>query len=140
MTRGEMMFEIDETATTPEPVKTPRGLRYHGDVGRFSVYNFWLRGRVVLEVTVDNDDEALPIYVGRPGAVEASFNGDNEALRPTNGRAQLATYVVPGPGVDAPPEGVAQHVDSWTVRSYVKPRLAVLLAKAFVPEAVQPTE
>lgn len=124
-----------------QPTQTPRGLKYRGDVENLSVYDFWLRGRVVLEVAVDNtqessDQTAYPILIGKPGTVDVSAN----ALIKTNGRATRSMFYVPGDGVDAAPESLHEHVNSDTVRSYVRPRLAVLLAKAFVPEAVQPTE
>ncbi len=106
------------------------------------MYDFWLRGRIVLEVAVDNaqtssEQTGYPIYVGRPGAVESQ--GDVDLLA-TNGRAVKRTFYVPGETENDAPDGLHVHVDPESVYSYVRPRLAVLLAKVFVPGEATPTQ
>jgi hypothetical protein len=119
------------------PGVTPRGLVYRGDVDTLSVYDFWLRGRVVLEVVVNNVDPDLRIYVAAPGSVteiDDTVKTDG-VLRPTSGQAVKKTFYVPSTTADSVPDGLHEHIASDSIRTYVNPRLAVLLAKVFVPEA-----
>ncbi len=98
----------------------PRGLTYRGDEGdngKLSVYEFWLRGRSVLEVVVDNTDSDLAIWIGKPGELETG------ELIKTRGVAQRVEAFEGGPEI----------ISSTTIRMYVEPRLAVLIARVFVP-------
>lgn len=114
----------------------PRGLTYRGDVNTISVYDFWLRGRVVLEVAVDSEDPELTILIGKPGAAEA------DDFTPTRGRAQWSqmAYSDESVGDDEDAEDAVEAenlgpriIDSYSIRNYVQPRLAVLIARVFVP-------
>jgi hypothetical protein len=116
----------------------PRGLTYRGDVGTVSVYDFWLRGRVVLEVAVDTADPELTISVGKPGASEA------DDFQPTRGRARWSFTLLSSEQLtddDLTDDENEQEqadtgprmLDSYSIRHYVQPRLAVLIARVFVP-------
>lgn len=109
------------TEPTAAPVKHPKGLNYRGDFGTYSVYDFWLRGRVVLEVLVDNEDEELKIWIAKPGGVEAG------EMLVTRGTARWDELI----GDNG--ELISKTVNSNTIRYYVEPRLAVLVARVFVP-------
>jgi len=122
------------------------GLRYREDLGTLSVYEQFLNHRPVFEVVVDNEDDMLTIYVGKPGsaAVVAEDNTDEvrgEMLIKTKGFAAATLHEDPDGAEDADdwiPNGVSVHVNGRTVQRYVYPRVAHLLADLFVPRAVQP--
>lgn len=124
----------------------PRGLTYRGDEHTVSIYDFWLRGRPVLEVTVDTADPELTISVGKPGTMN-STDPDDLFIK-TNGRARWSSLGshFEGPedddddddadiDIDIPvaDESGPRMLDSNSIRSYVQPRLAVLIARVFVP-------
>lgn len=117
------MSDEIQTAETAE-IKHPRGLTYRTDEGHLSVYDFWLRGRVVLEVVVSNVNPELRIMVGRPG--DLASHGVGKFL-PTEGRAQFSDIR------DEDGDLLSRTLSSTSIRSYVEPRLAVLLARVFVP-------
>lgn len=119
----------------------PRGLTYRGDEHTVSIYDFWLRGRPVLEVTVDTADPELTISVGKPGTMN-STDPDDLFIK-TNGRARWSSLDGDlgdsedgdDADIDVPVanESGPRMLDSNSIRSYVQPRLAVLIARVFVP-------
>ena len=125
----------------PQPFVLPNimpessGLRYQTDEGTWSVYVMEIGGRPVFEVSVDNEDSDLKIYVGKIGARWAQINELTDAgfgvSLETNGRAQRGTHEVGGTP-EAPGE-LKDHIDGTSVQTYVYPRVARIMADLFVP-------
>jgi hypothetical protein len=127
------------------------GLKYREDIGTLSIYEQFLNHRPVFEVVVDNEDDMLAIYVGKPGsaAFVADDNTDEtrgEMLIKTKGFANATLHENPDGTEDENdwfPNGITVHVNGRTVQRYVYPRVAHLLADLFVPKAepqAEPTE
>lgn len=113
------------------------GLVYKEDVGTWSVYQMWFEHRVVFEVTVDNADPELKIYVGKQSATWAKVNdvpavqATSGELIETKGRAAKGTHEVGG--TPDSPGDLKDHIDGMSVQSYVYPRVMFLMAAVFVP-------
>lgn len=123
----------DPIDPTEPKIKHPRGLTYRGDHGTLSVYDFWLRGRPVLEVIVDNEDPELKVWIAKPGGAEV---GDMLVTKGVATMTSPTAKVV----VDEDTEGLSvdfgdgpKMLDAHSIRYYVEPRLAVLIARVFVP-------
>lgn len=118
------------------------GLVYRGDEESWSVYEMYLDDRVIFEASVNNEDPELVIHVGRRGAtfgqvwsIDKSISNFGD-LVPTKGRAKRVTHVVGG-SEDQAPDGVHDHIDGFTLQTYVYPRALFLMAAIFVPVTSQ---
>lgn len=121
-------------------IKNGEGIGYIQDVGTWSVYHIMMKGREVLEISVDNEDPDLKIWVGRPGSREAAVTNSEILLSMlgapivTKGRAKKELHEVGGS--DTTPGELKDHIDGMTVYGYVITRLPVLMADVYVPVAL----
>jgi hypothetical protein len=97
------------------------GLVYVGDEDEFSVYEMFMRDRVVMRVSVRNTD--LAIRVNRPDT------GAGFELK-THAHTALHSYQVGPEPVDVE---VREHVDSAHLQYVIYGKLPWLLADLYVP-------
>jgi hypothetical protein len=115
------------------------GIGYVGDVGTWSRYLVMIGNRAVLELSVDNADPELKIWVGRPGSRQALLSGSEIEQTmvglpiETKGRAKRGPHEVGGS--DTSPGDLKDHIDGMTVYSYVLPRLFRFMADIYVPKS-----
>lgn len=116
---------IHETKTVvPSVLPEQSGLRYQRDEGTWSVYVMEIGGRPVFEVSVDNTDADLVIWVGKVGArwaaVEdvSSMAAETGPSQATNGRAK---------------RNDVGRISGYSVQTYVYSRVARIMADLFVP-------
>lgn len=110
------------------------GLRYHEDLGTWSVYVMDVAGRPVFEVAVDNADPELKIHIGKPAATFGKVQlGTVGTLTETSGRAKRNKYEVS----DTPGE-FTEHISSTSVQAYVYPRVLRIMADVYVPKIEKP--
>lgn len=122
------------------------GLAYRGDEKSWSIYQFYADDRNLLEVSVDNDDPDLKIYVGKTGAtftrvwgIDKQFAGDVGDLIVTKGRAVRSVHVDGQPvTADQVPDGLHTHIDGRSIQTYVYPRLLFLIAEVYAPRPPAP--
>jgi len=132
------MAVIDKSFILPAMFPANSGLRYQKDEGSWSVYLMDIDERPVFEVSIDNDDPDLTIYVGRVGARWAlvhniSDTGYGVPLE-TNGHATKNTHEVGG--TPESPGELKTHIDGVSVQSFVYPRVARILADIFAPKNI----
>lgn len=98
------------------------GLVYRTDVGTVSIYDMYVKNRVVFHVAVDNDEQVPVIQIAKPG--ETTY-------APTRGRAQKREFIVRDEDGDA--KSTKVRVDSGSIQSFIYPRLAEFLTALYVP-------
>lgn len=130
------MAVISKPFSVPAFMPAHSGLRYQKDEGVWSVYVMELDGRPIFEVSVDNADPDLIIYVGRVGArwaqVHEVADADFGVSLETNGRAAKGMHEVGGS--PETPGDIVDHIDGMSVQSYVYPRVARIMADIFIPK------
>jgi len=116
------------------------GIGYVEDVKTWSVYHVVTGGRPILEISVNNEDPELKIWVGRPNSRRADVENDIMSLTMlgapivTKGVATSGTHEVGGS--DVSPGELKDHIDGISVYQYVLPRLIWLLADVYVPKPI----
>jgi hypothetical protein len=110
------------------------GLSYVEDENGFSRYTYSLEGRRVLDVLVDNNVfEPVPEGAKLPEGVALHPISICMVDAPIVSRQATKGFGASKPHITM--EGVTTQVDGLTVRAYLEPRLAVMLARLFVPPA-----
>lgn len=116
------------------------GIGYVHDLTSWSIYEVHTGGRSILEISIDNDDPELIIYVGRPGARKADITDsviEQEMVGlpvKTNGRAKKYEHEVGG--TPESPGDLKVHIDGITVYRYILPRIVRFLADIYIPKPV----
>jgi hypothetical protein len=111
-----------------------KGLSYVGDENSLSRYTYFLEGRRVFDVLVDNATEAeAPEGVIVPEG--HSFHRIDIAMvdAPAGARQGTKGLAVRSPLISE--SGMGYRIDSKSIRTYVQGREAHFLARLFVPAA-----
>jgi hypothetical protein len=116
------------------------GIGYVQDIDTWSVYQIWTDNRPILEMSVDNDDPDLKIFVGKPGSRLAAVSEDEMSQLVvglpivTDGRAHKSTHEVGG--TSNSPGELKDHIDGMTVYQYVVAHLVPIFADVYVPKPI----